>query len=553
MTDANAEPVEVEVRTAGGVTLRADLFLPAGTPCPLLVAASPYQKALRHLPVHPAFPFRETGPIGFYVEHGYAYLWLDVPGSGRSEGTWEPVSRAEGEAIAEVVEWAAAQDWCTGDVGMIGQSYFCWSAWNVARVGAEHLRTIVAFDGSTDLYRDWMYRGGIPDLGFGTSWAATVMLQHQATGHPIDGGDRDRFVPDMYRHPLDDAWHRTRSPFWELDSVTIPVLSIGSWIKGPLHLRGNVEGFRRVAGPRALLVLAARSPNEVQSLYASEEFHAREIMPWYDRYLKGAAPEPPATPGSVRVQVNRSGVLRHYDAWPPRQTIEAVWHLTGRPSGTTRSLNDGSLTEGAAHAEEDLASTSWSYPYPRWRVGTTVIDDRGAPDHVGGVLTFTSPPMEADREFTGDGYLSLYCSTDQTDMDVVVRLAVLGDAPVGGGAAAERVTQGWLRASHREEDAFLSTPMRPFHSHRRLSPVEPGQVYELRIALLPMSFLVRAGERLRLEISNGDSPLTEGRLFQWYGLKAGTDTYYHSPTHPSRLHLPEQRTPAASLGAADRS
>jgi predicted acyl esterase len=109
-----------------------------------------------------------------------------------------------------------------------------------------------------------------------------------------------------------------------------------------------------------------------------------------------------------------------------------------------------------------------------------------------------------------------------------------------GGAPAERVTQGWLRASHRAEDQALTTTMRPFHAHDAPASVRPGEIYELRVALLPMSFVVRAGERLRLDISNGDSPLTEGRLFQWYGLKSGTDTYHHSAVHASRLLLPEQ-------------
>ena len=80
----------------------------------MLLAASPYQKALGYLPVHGQFPFREGGPIDFYLDHGYAYLWADVPGSGRSDGVWDPVSRTEGEALYDVIEWAAQQDWSTG-------------------------------------------------------------------------------------------------------------------------------------------------------------------------------------------------------------------------------------------------------------------------------------------------------------------------------------------------------------------------------------------------------------------------------------------------------
>jgi predicted acyl esterase len=47
--------------------------------------------------------------------------------------------------------------------------------------------------------------------------------------------------------------------------------------------------------------------------------------------------------------------------------------------------------------------------------------------------------------------------------------------------------------------------MRPFVRHDREEPIEPGRPYELRIVLLPMSVLVRAVERLRLEIGNWES------------------------------------------------
>ena len=77
------------------------MYLPQDSegPFPVLLGASPYQKALRHLPAIGAnFPFIEYGPMQLYLNAGYAYVAMDVPGTGRSEGTWDPVSRAEGEA-----------------------------------------------------------------------------------------------------------------------------------------------------------------------------------------------------------------------------------------------------------------------------------------------------------------------------------------------------------------------------------------------------------------------------------------------------------------------
>jgi uncharacterized protein len=55
-----------------------------------------------------------------------------------------------------------------------------------------------------------------------------------------------------------------------------------------------------------------------------------------------------------------------------------------------------------------------------------------------------------------------------------------------------------------------------------------------------MSFLVRSGERIRLEISNWESAITEAPMTHWYGQKVGTDTYHHSLVHPSHIRLHER-------------
>ena len=132
--------------------------------------------------------------------------------------------------------------------------------------------------------------------------------------------------------------------------------------------------------------------------------------------------------------------------------------------------------------------------------------------------------------------LELYASSDQRDFDVIAKLSLVP----GDGGVAIKVSQGWLRASHRAEDPDLTTDMRPFLSHQRDEPVEPGAVYRLRIELLPMSFLARAGDRIRLEISNQDSLIADAPMTHWYGQKVGTDTYHHGGPYPSAIHVHER-------------
>ncbi|WP_397474897.1 CocE/NonD family hydrolase [Pusillimonas sp.] len=535
MVAVSVQPFEIEFSTREGVLLRADVYLPehGSESYPVLLAASPYQKALRRLPAHWVFPFVEYGPMQMYLDEGYAYVIVDVPGSGRSEGVWDAVSRAEGEAIHDAIEHVAAQPWCDSNVGMIGQSYFAWSQWNAARTRPPHLKTIVPYDGSNDMYRDWLYHGGIPQIGLLSPWLmGAVMLQHQAEGHDVRGGQRHELLPNIISNTLDNDWHRRRSPFWELDQVDIPVFSIGAWSKAGLHLRGNVMGFNRVRGPKQLLLIESYTFSDAQRIFDDEDFHRREILPWYDHHLKGKDTKVMERP-AVRAFVNGDGRYRSAECWPPPEATPDSYYLSSRRSGVVRSLNDGSLV--GEPAGNDEVATSWSYPDPQWMLGVTTIID-GIPDHTARVVTYTSGEFSVAREFTGHGVLVLHGSTDQSDMDVIAKLQVL--TPAKHGFAARKVTQGWLRASHRAEDPTLTQEMLPFHKHGEVDSLTPGTVYEMRIELLPMSFLVKPGERIRLEISNFDSLIADAPMTHWYGQKVGTDTYHHDAVHQSRLILP---------------
>jgi uncharacterized protein len=538
MPTVNVTAFEIETTTRHGDLVRADVYLPKNSagPFPVVLGASPYQKALRHLPDSGAFPFIEYGPMQLYLDNGYAYVAMDVPGTGRSEGTWDFVARAEGEAIHDMIEYVAMRPWCTGNVGMIGMSYYCWSQWNAARTRPPHLKTIAAFDGATDMYRDWMYTGGIPTQGFLNAWLfGSVLLQHQAQGIGFEVGKKDRVIYDIYEHPLDDEWQRRRSPFWELDQVDIPVFSIGSWGKAGLHLRGNFTGFERVAGPKQLLVVEPDTFLKTQLFFAEESFHAAELLPWYDYHLKGIQNGVMDRP-AVRFYVNNEAKTATATTWPPEDATPATFYLSGEKSGFVESLNDGSLTETAPATPD--GHTTWAYPDPQWQAGITVFGPGGAPNQVARVTTFTTAPFAQDREFSGQGVLVLHAATDQSDMDVIVKLSLMTAAtpPTQG----HKVSQGWLRASHRREDPALTTDMRPFHAHDHPEPLTPNTAYELRVELLPLSVLVKKGDRLRLEISNNDSPVADAPMSHWYGAKVGRDTYYHNQAQPSLLKLHER-------------
>ena len=122
------EIVSIDVRD--GTKIAARIYRPDGSgPYPALFAASPYRFDNNSLPASAQFLWRETGPIEWYVEQGYAYVHMDVRGSGRSGGDFEFLGPNEQTDLYEVIEWLGVQPWCSGKVGGIGQSYFCMLQW----------------------------------------------------------------------------------------------------------------------------------------------------------------------------------------------------------------------------------------------------------------------------------------------------------------------------------------------------------------------------------------------------------------------------------------
>ena len=117
---------------------------------------------------------------------------------------------------------------------------------------------------------------------------------------------------------------------------------------------------------------------------------------------------------------------------------------------------------------------------------------------------------------------------------------ISGKLDIGGPQpASTNVSKGWLKASHREKDMTRSTALRPFYTHTNPQPITPGTIYQFDIEVLPIAYLFRKGHRIRLEIANGDSPLTDAVFTHpYHPTLIGTDTIHHNAVYASRILLP---------------
>ena len=373
------------------------------------------------------------------------------------------------------------------------------------------LKCIAPYDGAVDLYRGTAYHGGIY-CDFMTWWYNMVRLNNL---HRAANGPEGKPMPldigwEIVRRQTYDDWWRERSPYERLGEIEVPVLSIGHWGKMGLHLRGNVLGYEELKSPKRLVVTGARDVFEAHDYFDRIDYHEAELLPFYDRYLK-ARRNGYERQAPVKIYVRGTEEYREEREWPLKRAKMTAFYLAPGTSGSVTSINDGKMSTKKPAANG--GATAYTYPDHDWKLGVVAIGPQG-PDPVRRVLTFTTDPMGEDLEVTGPVILEFHAESSATDTDFVVKIAdqypqSAADRKAGLQPMAVNVSKGWLRASHRGKDEARSTAHRPHYSHTDPQPITPGEIYCYEIEVMPFSNVFKKGHRIRLEIVNGDSMLTD--------------------------------------------
>src|SRR5207253_1377154 len=250
-------PTLMELGYPNAKGLWSALYAPAATPrdvleivrdaavtFPAILNLGPYQKDKLWIP--PSNLEEEPNPLmnwetvnpQWWVPKGYAAVRVDGRGSGKSPGQCEPWSLAESVDFCDAIEWAAAQPWCNGKIGLSGISYFAINQWFVANLQPPSLKAIIPWEGFADIYRDALFHGGILSV-FMTNWFTAHLMHHvmgRAAQHQPDGWQTNTLWNWMHSN-LDSGALRGAQAQW--DKITVPMLTVGNWTGFALHLRGN--------------------------------------------------------------------------------------------------------------------------------------------------------------------------------------------------------------------------------------------------------------------------------------------------------------------------
>jgi hypothetical protein len=535
-----------------GLVLRADVYRPIEDGAyPVILNYGIYAKGLAYQDGYPLqwakmvadYPEILEGSTNKYqnwettdperwVPHGYAIVRVDSRGAGWSPGFMDPASPREIEDLYQCIEWAGAQPWSNGKVGLLGISYYASNQWRVAGMHPPHLAAIIPWEGQNDRYRDSGYHGGIL-CQFQERWA-----RHQVANIQYGRGERAQKIPntgesvagpvtlsdeelankrfnafdELKKHPLDDDWHRARSA--DLSLVRTPLLTCANWGGQGIHPRGNFNGYTETAAstPKWLEVHGDSHWSLFSSAYGLD-LQKR----FFDHFLKGIANDWDRQP-RVQLNIRHPGerfVRRHENEWPLARTHWTKLYL----DAANRALSEQPLSRAGEVEYEAL----------------------------GDGVTFWMPPLVADTEITGPMAAKLFVSSSTADTDLFLIVRVFDPTGkeltfMGSTDPNTPIANGWLRASHRRLDPKRSLPYRPWHPHDCVEPLTPGAVYECDVEIVASCIVVPAGWKVALTVRGKDYEY-QGELSEF-----GKQFHYGTRGTGGMTHADPDDRPAERFG-----
>jgi putative CocE/NonD family hydrolase len=577
--------------TRDGTLLATDVYLPA-TPgrYPVIMQRTPYGLRLGHGCFEGL-----SGNMAFWAERGYVALTQDVRGTFRSQGTFRPMFQEQADGY-DAVEWAAAQPWSTGRVGMTGASYFGVTQWQAAVTTPPHLFAIAPSITATDYHDHWTYANGVFDVWMAQSWLLNYFASdeyrrqliakgvsadeaRQASDTWLAQGKQNIFTKWVWQLPLtafpefrtlapyyyewlehpnyDDYWAKVDLEHqWQ--NIKVPALVHGSW--RDLFAIGSVRSFAgmRTAGGSAIardgtkLVMqggGGHGGTGVLTFGPEDNFDLRALqLRFYDHYLKGLDNGVDREP---RVQVfvpvppengtDGSGFWVTGETFPLPGTRKVGFNL--RSGGRANTLRGDGVLDASRPSEgpEDTFIYDPSQPVPSRGGGLCCASLNVA---VAGSALASGAQDQSTLELRDD--VLVYTSAPLTD-----DLVVIGPATV----------RFWAKSSARDTDFVAKlVDVRPdgvaynvlervvrarfrHGSKSAPSPIEPGTANEYDIDLGNTANLFKAGHRVRLDITSSKFPHLARNLNTGNDpasddrIEVARQTILHDTAHRSYLEL----------------
>lgn len=569
------------------IRLTTDIYRPAGTEkVPVLLHRLPYGQAVGRYFDAAAF-----------ARHGYALVIQQCRGCFGSEGDFHPWPvRHEIDDGYDAVEWAAAQPWSNGKVGMFGGSYAGHTQYAAAMAKPPHLVAIAPAAACADFFDGMPYLGpGIlaheSVVSFWTLMAANTartaaieepvlssfptgveMTDAEAAGieammalvlrirgllEPLMREPLRKLYPELvpwladwidHPDPADLFWRRF-APAAHYEEIALPALHITGWYDS--LLQGTLRNY---------LGLARLAPTE-----EARSGQRLVIGPW-DHQSVGRA--------QGGRQMGQVGMVRFFeDVVTDIAETDMVRFLDRWLRGIDDDTENGApvrlfvMGDNAWRDEWEwpLARTEWTSWYLRSGGSANTLEGDGSLSHEPSreehFDSFEYDPANPvpSRGGPSGAFVNFPGAWEQRDIEVRPDVLCYTSGPLPQDLEITGPVSLELWASSSAPDTDFTAKLVDVGSDgtainicegivqaRRASGrlLEPGAVHRFEIDVSATSTVFKAGHRVRLDVSSSSfpaaypNPNTGGDRYDDGGPRAASQRVFHDAQHPSRLILP---------------
>lgn len=490
---------------------------------------------------------------------GYATVGVNMRGTGCSGGVFDVFNTAQQVDGYDAVEAVARQRWVAGnEVGMVGLSYSGITQLYVAATQPPSLAAVTPLSVIKDPWLQ-QWPGGVYNGGFTREWIAQREAQSAPGGSSwvdelVDGGDEvceshleireqnidfEAFGRSLEQRP---ALADGRDLSELVEAIDVPVFLTGAWQDeqtGPQF--ADMLGDFDNAPVTRFTLFNGRHPDGYTPLLLSRWWEFLELyvageVPRIAEPLRGAAPalfesefgapigfepdrftdftddqydevratyedEPPVrvlfdmgvggeVAGSPEFTYEQS-----YDAWPPAELGERVFHLdadgTLAADEPTDEGVDAFANDPGSGAVDFFGDDGYELQALTWDFDWTTFDD-------GDAVSYVSEPFEEAAVLGGAGYAELHLRVPDGDADVQVTLSLVDTADTEW-----LVTTGLLRLSDRAIDETRSEGLRTERTYAAADaePMPADDFDTARVAFPSFAQTFREGDRVKVTVS----------------------------------------------------
>eukprot|EP00238_Polyblepharides_amylifera_P007186 CAMPEP_0196581928 /NCGR_PEP_ID=MMETSP1081-20130531/36516_1 /TAXON_ID=36882 /ORGANISM="Pyramimonas amylifera, Strain CCMP720" /LENGTH=2100 /DNA_ID=CAMNT_0041902337 /DNA_START=165 /DNA_END=6464 /DNA_ORIENTATION=- len=522
----------VSIPMADGVNLAGRLWMPikksgkSTTQRPGILDILPYRKSDGTVEV-------DSATYPYLAGSGFPCLRVDTRGTGDSEGNLDDEYSAQGLAdINACIEWIISQDWCDGQVVLMGCSWGGIAALQAAAFPHPSLKGVIAVCATDERFSDDMhYMGGsllTANMSWG-SWMLHTIAQPPNPAAPVDGSrkvTREEWRESWLNRleglqPPTSKWlNRPQgdSPYWNNRSLKkvpggaprVPILAMGGTAAGgysnSVPRLSAAANKVKIAPVKAIFGPWAHQYPHLSPVGPQFGF-LQEVVNWMEEKVVQSRPTPPnsaqfliyaskvISPEEEADGETPPGVWLAYDDATHAELVAPVQKLSltaagGMSDNSTETTSEKLITGGCQEISQSIAS------------GNKTVRPVG--QNAGAWFTFSGIPEDLPTNQAEDDKLSLCFDCEVLSEDTLIMGSP--EAQLSLKAAAGEKVQGNLVARLCAV-APNGESVRVSYGVLNLSAGKWNQDAIVTVSMNYAARVVPAGHKLRLALSRDYWPI----------------------------------------------